>query len=594
MNLEWLAIAGLTLAAVPAGLFLWNFFLVRPPRSASRPALREGPSAVSVLIPARNEAANIGPALDSILANHGVEFEVVVLDDGSTDGTSEIVKSYARRDGRVRCEAAPPLPDGWCGKPHACHVLAGHARHGWLVFLDADVRLAPDALPRMVAFMQRSGAALASGVPRQITGTFSERLLIPLVHFVLLGFLPVWRMRRCTKPAYAAGCGQLFIAEARTYHATGGHARIRSTLHDGIRLPRLFRQNGFRTDLFDATDVASCRMYAGAREVVKGLMKNAHEALASRVMIAPMSAFLLGGQVLPWALLAAWTTLSSEARWMSVAGAGLGLLPRLWAAIRFRQSLLGAVLHPFSVLLFVFIQWVAFARTVRGKPTQWRGRAYAVRAGAPAPTHSAGPAMAHPKGRWMMRRTTMFCVAALVLGSGLARIHGGDAGRKPPGEASDSADATPCQLKEIQLEDQFGATHRFTFPASAPMVLLAADKKGYERLTPWIEAARERWSARASVVGVADMRGVPGVLRGMVRGKFRSAESYPVLLDWNGAVLGCLRPEKGVPNVYLIDAQGLVVLHASGEASDSELKRLEAGGCILTLSSNAIPAGARH
>lgn len=376
MNLEPPAILAFTLAAIPAGLFLWNLFLVRSPRNGFADGPNGPAAAVSVLIPARNEAGNIGPALDSVLANQGVEIEAVVLDDGSTDGTAAVVESYARRDSRVRCQAAPPLPDGWCGKQHACQMLAGQARHRWLVFMDADVRLAPDALARMVSFVRRRGVALASGVPRQITGSLLERMLIPLVHFVLLGFLPVWRMRRCTKPAYAAGCGQLFIAEAGAYHQTGGHARIRSTLHDGIRLPRLFRQNGFRTDLFDATDVAACRMYAGAGEVVRGLMKNAHEGLASSVMIVPMTLFLLGGQVLPWVLLAGWPALSPEARAWSIAAAACGLLPRLAAAIRFHQSLGGAWLHPLSILLFVLIQWLAFGRRALGRPAQWRGRAY--------------------------------------------------------------------------------------------------------------------------------------------------------------------------------------------------------------------------
>ena len=157
-------------------------------------------------------------ALSSVLANRGIEFEVIVLNDHSEDVTAEIVQLIALRDSRVRLESAPPLPTGWCGKQHACHVLSRLSRHSLLVFMDADVRLAPDALARMSRFMtQRSGDAkskataplgLASGVPRQITGTLSEKLLLPLIHFVLLGFLPIWRMRRCTRPAYGAGCGQ--------------------------------------------------------------------------------------------------------------------------------------------------------------------------------------------------------------------------------------------------------------------------------------------------------------------------------------------------------------------------------------------------
>jgi len=398
MSPESLTLVALLLAALPAGMFVWNLFLLRPP-SLNRIEEAEGvPASMSVLIPARNEVHRLAAAVESVLSNPRDDLEVIILDDHSTDGTPEIVRGFMARDPRVRLIHAPPLPKGWCGKQHACHVLSLHARHSLLVFMDADVRLSPDALARMAAFMRQSGAALTSGVPRQVTGTFTEQLLIPLVHFVLLGFLPIWRMRRCTKPSYAAGCGQLFIADAQTYHQVGGHSMIRSTLHDGIKLPRLFRQMGCRTDLFDATEVASCRMYEGAREVIPGLMKNAHEALAAPPMILPMTVLLLGGQVLPWLLLLAWPLLPVEARLLAGTAAGLTLLPRLLAAWRFRQSLPGALLHPVSVLIFVGIQWVAFVRRLIGRPTQWRGRDYGSGTDDSVPSPPHKHAMVHQEG----------------------------------------------------------------------------------------------------------------------------------------------------------------------------------------------------
>ena len=235
-----------------------------------------------------------------------------MLDDHSDDRTAAIVEELAEADDRVRLVSAPELPAGWCGKQHACWVLAREARHPLLVFLDADVRLAPDALARMAAFLSASGADLASGIPRQETGTLLEKLEIPLIHFILLGFLPIRRMRKSRRPSFSAGCGQLFIARADAYHQCGGHGAIRETFHDGIRLPRAFRAAGFKTDLFDATDLATCRMYRNAREVWYGLAKNAGEALAAPGMIVPMSLILLGGQVLPLVLL-----LLSLIRWVT-------------------------------------------------------------------------------------------------------------------------------------------------------------------------------------------------------------------------------------------------------------------------------------
>jgi hypothetical protein len=366
-----LAGAALALAGVPALLFLVNLFCYRP----APPAGGELPQ-VSVLIPARNEEGSIVAAVEAALASRGVVVEVVVLDDHSEDGTAGLVEAVARRDRRVRLLTAPPLPDGWCGKQHACGVLAGAARYDLLAFLDADVRLEADGLARLAAFQRHSGADLVSGVPRQDTHTLLERLLIPLIHFVLLGFLPLAWMRRSGSPAFAAGCGQLFLAVRNSYREAGGHAAIRATLHDGVKLPRAFRAAGKKTDLCDATDLARCRMYRSAGEVWRGLAKNATEGLAGPGMIGPATLLLGGGQVLPLVLLGCAAWLSAEALMMAVLAAALAWLPRLVGVLRFRQSLLGALLHPLGVGVLLAIQWYALVREMAGRPATWKGRRY--------------------------------------------------------------------------------------------------------------------------------------------------------------------------------------------------------------------------
>jgi hypothetical protein len=366
------AVVSLALAAVPALLSLVNLFIYRRAPGAGTPVVPP----VSVLIPARNEGRCIAAAVEAALASRGVTLEVVVLDDHSTDDTAGQVQVIVARDFRVRLLQAPPLPEGWCGKQHACHVLAGSARHSRLCFLDADVRLVPDGLARMVAFQEQSGADLVSGIPRQETGTLLERLVIPLIHFILLGFLPMIRMRCSGHPAYAAGCGQLFLARRDAYERAGGHAAIRTTLHDGIKLPRAFRAAGRSTDLCDATELAACRMYRGASELWQGLAKNATEGLAAPGMIVPATVVLLGGQVLPVALAACAWWLPAGAVAPSLAAALLAYAPRLVGAVRFRQSLLGALLHPVGVAVLVAIQWHALARGLAGRPATWKGRRY--------------------------------------------------------------------------------------------------------------------------------------------------------------------------------------------------------------------------
>ncbi len=377
MTLELVAQISAILAAVPALLFLINLFFYRRLPSRGSPGAEVPRPAVSVLIPARDEERNIEATLSAVLANGTVEMEVIVLDDHSSDRTAALVAEAAIGDRRVRLEAAPALPAGWCGKQHACHVLATRARHPLLVFLDADVRLTSDAIERMVDELIRSKVALSSGVPRQLTGTWSERLLLPLIHFVLMGCLPMPFMRWTRRPGFSAGCGQLFIAEAEAYRQTGGHAMIRESLHDGIKLPRLFRRSGFATGLFDPTDVASCRMYQGNGETWRGLAKNATEGLGAPGTILPMTFLLVGGQVLPFVLLAAGLGLGAPSNlgWPAL-GCALALFPRVLGAWRFRQDWAGVFLHPFGVLGLMLIQWWALVRMLAGRSAVWKGRSY--------------------------------------------------------------------------------------------------------------------------------------------------------------------------------------------------------------------------
>ena len=368
-----LAVVAAVLAALPAGLTLLNLRAFR--RAPSAGPLRS----VSVLVPARNEAAALPRLVEDVLASRGIDLELVVLDDDSTDGTGEIVARLAAEDPRVRLVRGGPLPPGWCGKQHACGRLAEQARHDALVFLDVDVSLGPEALARGLAFLDDSRADLVSGFPRQQTGSFLEWLLLPLIHFVLLGFLPIMRSRATNAVGMAAGCGQWFITRREAYRRAGGHAAIRASLHDGVMLPRAYRRAGLRTDIFDASDIASCRMYSRSIDVWRGLAKNATEGIGSRATILPFTILLAGGGALPIVLLclglaSGWQDWPLWAIVAVTAAVALTYLPRLLAVGRFGQSLSSALAHPLGIAVFLAIQWVALIRRGLGLQTSWRGR----------------------------------------------------------------------------------------------------------------------------------------------------------------------------------------------------------------------------
>lgn len=367
-----LSIACLLCSLVPAGLFCLNLQAYRKPAPGGDPAL----PAVSILIPARNEALAIGAAIRSALASNGVVFEVVVMDDSSTDGTAEIVRALANQDERVRLEQAPALPAGWNGKQHACWALAHRARHPVLCFVDADVRLEPQAIARMASFLGASDSSLVSGFPQEITKTPLEWLLLPLIHFVLLGFLPIARMRSTTDPSLAAGCGQFLMVRREDYFACGGHAEIKSTMHDGLLLPKLFRKHGRKTDLADLTELAKCRMYTGAAQVWQGLAKNATEGIAAPGRIVPITLLLTLGQIVPFFLLFFLPRASAIERILIVLAVLGAWLPRVLGVRRFRQDWRGALLHPAGIAMLIVLQWYALGRKLAGRPVSWRARSY--------------------------------------------------------------------------------------------------------------------------------------------------------------------------------------------------------------------------
>ncbi|WP_372422527.1 glycosyltransferase [Salinarimonas chemoclinalis] len=366
-----IAILALAFAALGALLAAVNLGAMRTP------AFREAGEGtrVSVLIPARDEEENIAACVESALASEGVAVEVVVMDDGSTDRTAEIVAALAARDARVRLERAPPLPAGWTGKVHACQRLADAARGTHLLFVDADVRLAQRAAASLVAHQETKGLGLVSAVPRQVTKTWGEGLTVPMINFLMLGYLPVPMMRTRPDRGLGAACGQMMLFPREAYDAIGGHASIRHLLHDGIQLARRLRDHGRMTDVVLGSELAVCRMYDGFGPAWAGFIKNAHEGMASWRQLPVWTALLGFGHVLPPILVA-------------LALVGIGpLVPALGAlvlSLGMRAAITRATgeswwtvpLHPATVGVGLAIQWASLLKLGRGRAGGWKGRVY--------------------------------------------------------------------------------------------------------------------------------------------------------------------------------------------------------------------------
>ncbi|QDV45534.1 4,4'-diaponeurosporenoate glycosyltransferase [Stieleria neptunia] len=374
----FLAIVALVLTSFPAAMFVANLRLFQCLRTDDDPSSNTDPnsaSPVSVLVPARDEASGIGDCIRAALSSDNVLIEVIVLDDESSDSTAEIVTGIAQSDQRVRLIRGRPLPTGWNGKQHACRQLADAATSDRFVFIDADVRLQPDALSRLMRYQDQTGVGLLSAFPHQVTGTWSEKWLIPMMHFILLCYLPFSRMRSHADASLAAGCGQLFLSTRDAYNTAGTHEAIKQSRHDGVKLPRAYRSAGIMTDVVDGTELADCRMYRGAAEVVRGVLKNAIEGIANPRLIVVFSVLLLGCSVLPLvALVVSMVDQNPVAIAVATVALVLAHVPRLVAAARLRQSWFGALCHVPATMFFVVLQWIAFANHIAGHQIAWRGR----------------------------------------------------------------------------------------------------------------------------------------------------------------------------------------------------------------------------
>jgi len=370
--LDGLAPIILTALLVIAGLAVWNLCLFR-----RAPRIVEDEASVSVLIPARNEEANIEGAVRAACAQTHRKVEVVVLDDGSTDTTPRLLASLRTECPRLRVVGGKPLPAGWAGKAWACWQLAGeHARHDWLLFVDADVRLSPEAVSRALAAARARRVDFLSAFPRQLVPTAGEALLAPLMYLLLVAYLPMAFIRWTRLPSLSAATGQFMLVRREAYLAADGHRAVRATLHDGVKLARRMKRAGFPIGIVDGQDLATCRMYAGFRASWRGFARNAYEALGSPVALIIMATLNLAFFVLPFVALP-WSALASA---RSTAAWGLAVLVvlalRLTLAWRFQHPWWIALATPVAILALTGIQAESYLRYRTGRSVLWRDRAY--------------------------------------------------------------------------------------------------------------------------------------------------------------------------------------------------------------------------
>ena len=325
------------------------------------PTARTTRTPVSVLLPVRDEAARVAACLRALLAQTGVDLEVVVLDDGSRDGTADVVRDVADGDPRVRLLPGRPLPQGWLGKPHACAQLAeaAAANSDVLVFVDADVVLAPHAVAATVALLEETGLDLLSPYPRQ-EAPGATRLVQPLLQWSWLTFLPLRLAERSPRPSLAAANGQLLAVRRGAYVRGGGHAAVRDEVVEDVALLRAVKRAGGTGGVCDGTALATTRMYGSWDELADGYGKSLW------TVPLPALALLLAVYVLPPVAALA----GSRA---GAVGWAAGVAGRLVAARRTGGPLPDSLAHPLSVAALAVLAARSRRARRRGQ-LRWKGR----------------------------------------------------------------------------------------------------------------------------------------------------------------------------------------------------------------------------
>jgi glycosyltransferase involved in cell wall biosynthesis len=322
---------------------------------------------VSVIIPARNEQASLGTCLESLVAQAGVEYEIIVVNDQSTDHTREIAASFPG----VQVLDAAPLPAKWTGKNHAVATGARAARGSWLLFTDADTVHLPGSLARALREAEQHNVDLLSYSPQQIAVTLWEMAVLPVVFAELARQYPPSKVSDPNSPEAAAN-GQYILVKRQAYAAVGGHAAVAASILEDVALARAMKASGRKIRFRYAADAVRTRMYRNFSQLREGWTKNLTLLFPKpgRLAVLIFSWWLLG-----WTMVSFAVTALVGRHWRTIYLS----LPTVLLFFRIRRAKFGNGANLVSLLcgppLFAYL--LLLSRRMYGKGTvSWKGRTY--------------------------------------------------------------------------------------------------------------------------------------------------------------------------------------------------------------------------
>jgi len=383
--LESLMIAGFLFLAGITFVFFRNIFQFRGIKDEEK--AEDTDLSVAVCIPARNEESTIRMCLDHALSQNYANTRVYVLNDRSTDGTTSILDQYSKvHSDKLVIENGKERPEGWLGKPYACHQLSKMVKEDIIIFVDADTWMHPDVVNKIVGSFNSNNIDFITIWPEQKLKSFWEKTVVPLVYYALLGLLPVVYTERKArwmpgffhfrfKTLFAAACGQFMAFRLETYRQIDGHKSVKKSIVEDVMLARKIIEHGFRMRMYHGIDAFYCRMYSSEKNMKEGFRKN---FLAGFDYNIPLFVFMavmhLIAFILPFLVLltAIFLPVSEIAVQLAVFNIALFTLHRIMLARWMKWDVPQAFLHVLGVCWFQKLGLITLIDYFKGRTIKWK------------------------------------------------------------------------------------------------------------------------------------------------------------------------------------------------------------------------------
>ncbi len=321
---------------------------------------------ISILIPVRNEQDNILGLLQSIYDQDYIDYEVIILDDGSDDNTYSICEQFASKHHKFRIIKGKKLPHDWLGKNYACHQLAEEAKGDYFLFLDADEKVNDSLLNSAIHRMRLYNLGLLSLFTNQQMDTFGEKSVVPLMHYILLNLLPLRLVYLVKNSTVAAASGQFMLFDAEIYRKNVWHKQVKDRVVEDVEIMRIVKSLGYNGEALLANGMISCRMYKSYIEAVNGFSKNFLAGFNySIITLLVYLIIIIGGPMIVM------MTLNLQLITFMI---GLIILTRIMISLSASQNAwLNVLLHPLQMINLTIIAFMAIQKHLT-KTTVWKGR----------------------------------------------------------------------------------------------------------------------------------------------------------------------------------------------------------------------------